>query len=45
MQDCELYGRIVGITAPWRVERRMEIEIHWADIEGVAGRPSIIEAL
>src|SRR5260370_2716518 len=21
MQDCELYGRILGIAAPWRVER------------------------
>ena len=31
MQDSELYGRILGITAPWRVER-VELQLKQGEV-------------
>jgi hypothetical protein len=31
MQDCELYGRILGIAAPWRVER-VELQLKQGEV-------------
>jgi hypothetical protein len=31
MQDCELYGRILGIAAPWRVER-VELQLQQGEV-------------
>ena len=31
MQDCELYGRILGIAAPWRVER-VELKLQQGEV-------------
>src|SRR5258708_18019036 len=31
MQDCELYGRILGIAAPWRVER-VELQLTQGEV-------------
>jgi hypothetical protein len=31
MQDCELYGRILCIAAPWRVER-VELQLKQGEV-------------
>ena len=39
MQDCELYGRILGIAAPWRVER-VELQLKQGEVHVYLGETS-----